>query len=193
MSLLSKRARNRDRRSSLAPDEAPRRGASPLEAILIALLCLGFAFGVIRPFVAEVLFIPSASMAPTLEAGDRVLAEKLAYRASEPRRGELVVFEAAGVLNVKRVAGLAGDRVEIRDGVLHVNGEHRPESYVDRRLNDGNFFGPVQVPPGHVFLLGDNRQNSLDSRSLGPIPEDNLVGEVRLRLWPPGAIPAGGW
>ncbi|CAN5648108.1 signal peptidase I [soil metagenome] len=174
-----------------SPTEGKRRGASPLEFALIALVCLGLVFGVVRPFVAEVLFIPSGSMAPTLEAGDRVLAEKLAYRISEPRRGDLAVFEADGALNVKRVAGLAGDRVEIRDGVLHVNGEPRREPYVDRRLNDGNFFGPEKVPEGHVFVLGDNRQNSLDSRSLGSIPEERLVGEVRLRLWPPGVIPMG--
>lgn len=154
-------------------------------------LCGALFFGVVRPFVAEVLFIPSGSMAPTLKTGDRVLADKLAYRLSEPRRGDIAVFESADGLNIKRVAGLAGDRVEIRDGVLHVNGEPRPEPYVDRRLNDGNFFGPITVPEDHVFVLGDNRQNSLDSRSLGPVPEERLLGEIRLRLWPPGVIPSG--
>lgn len=183
-------AENRSR-PGYAPGEGPHRGSSLLEAAAILALCLAFFFGVVRPFVAEVLFIPSASMAPTLQAGDHVLAEKSAYRLSEPRRGELVVFEAAGALNVKRVAGLAGDRVEIRDGVLHVDGEPRREPYVAHRLNDGDFFGPVRVPPGHVFVLGDNRQNSLDSRSLGPIPEERLVGEVRLRLWPPDWLLSG--
>ena len=168
------------------------------------LVCLGLVFGVVRPFVAEVLFIPSGSMAPTLEAGDRVLADKIAYRLADPRRGDLTVFEAPGEgggLSIKRVAGLAGDTVEIRDGVLHVNGEPWREPYVDRRLNDGNFFGPVEVPEGYVFVLGDNRSNSLDSRSLGPIPEESLTGKVSLRLWPPGRIAedlqgnsaAGGW
>lgn len=151
------------------------------------LLCIAFVFGVVRPFVAEVLFIPSGSMSPTLESGDRVLADKLAYRLGEPRRGELAVFDSPeeGGLNVKRVVGIAGDEVEIRDGVLHVNGERQREPYVNYRRNDGAFFGPSNVPEGHVFVLGDNRQNSLDSRSIGPIPEERLVGEIRLRLWPP--------
>lgn len=196
MNRLSGRTREPAYRTPPSPpDETRRRGSSPLEFAIIVFLCLGFVFGVIRPFVAEILFIPSGSMAPTLEAGDRVLTDKLAYRVSEPQRGELAVFEAGDGLNAKRVAGLAGDTVEIRDGVLHVNGEPRRESYVDYRLNDGNFFGPETVPEGHVFVLGDNRSNSLDSRSLGPIPEESLVGEVRLRvwpLWPPDVIPAEG-
>lgn len=178
-------------RRPLSPSEGKRRGASPPEFALIALVCLGVVFGVVRPFVAEVLFIPSGSMAPTLGAGDHVLAEKLAYRISEPRREDLAVFEADGTLNVKRIVGIAGDEVEIRDGVLHVNGEPRREPYVDHGRNDGNFFGPEKVPEGHVFVMGDNRQNSLDSRFLGPISEERLVGEVRLRLWPPGVIPTG--
>jgi signal peptidase I len=155
------------------------------------LLCIAFVFGFVRPFVAEVLFIPSGSMSPTLEAGDRVLADKLAYRFGEPRRGELALFdspEEEGGLNVKRIVGIAGDEVEIQDGVLHVNGDRRREAYVDYRLNDGDFFGPLNVPEGHVFVMGDNRQNSLDSRSFGPISEERLVGEVRLRLWPPAVI-----
>lgn len=186
MTSLSGRA-GESRRSS-RPYEPARRGTSPLESVAILALCLLLFFGIVRPFVAEIFFIPSGSMAPTLKAGDRVLADKLAYRLSDPRRGDVVVFEAEGALNVKRVAGLAGDTVEIRDGVLHVNGRTRVEPYVNRRLNDGNFFGPAEVPEGHVFVLGDNRQNSLDSRSLGPIPEERLMGEVRLRLWPPSVL-----
>lgn len=152
------------------------------------LLCAGLVLGVVRPFVAEVLFIPSGSMSPTLEAGDRVLADKLSRRFDEPRRGELAVFDDGDGLRIKRVTGLPGDVVEIRDGRLFVDGEPRREPYVNYRNTDGDFFGPLTVPADHVFVLGDNRSNSRDSRYLGPIPEESLVGEARLRLWPPGII-----
>lgn len=153
------------------------------------LLCLGLVFGVVRPFVAEVFFIPSGSMSPTLEAGDRVLVDKLTPRFFEPRRGDLVAFEnEAGGFQIKRVTGLSGDAVEIRDGVLHVGGEPRREPYVDYILNDSNFYGPEQVPEGHVFVLGDNRANSRDSRYVGSVPEESIIGEARLRLWPPAAL-----
>ncbi|MBA2442075.1 MAG: signal peptidase I [Rubrobacter sp.] len=148
-------------------------------------------FGVVRPFVLELYLITSESMSPTLQAGDRVLAFKAAYRFTEPERGDLAVFrngESGGESTIKRVVDLQGDTVAIRDGALFVNGEPRREPYVDYRLTDGNFFGPATVPEGHVFVMGDNRSNSLDSRFLGPIPEGDLLGEASFLLWPPDRI-----
>lgn len=152
-------------------------------------LCVLLVFGVVRPFVAEVFKIPSGSMTPTLQVGDRVLAVKFAYRLGEPERGDLAVFEAPdGEINIKRIVALGGDSVEIRDGMLQVNREVKREPYVDYESADSTFFGPRRVPEGTVFVLGDNRTNSIDSRSYGPVPEEDLLGEVVLRLWPPARI-----
>jgi len=141
-------------------------------------------------------------MAPTLEPGDRVLVDKLAYRfSSEPERGELVAFESPedGGVSLKRVVGVAGDEVEVYDGVLLVNGEAPEEPYVEHGLLDSTFFGPQEVPADHVFVMGDNRSNSVDSRSFGAVPEGDVLGEVSARFWPPrhAALLAGspdlGW
>lgn len=146
-------------------------------------------FGVVRPFVAEVFRIPSESMAPTLEAGDRVLVNKFVYRFTEPERGDLVLFEEPvneGPLAIKRVVGLPGDKVAVWDGVLFVNGERREEFYVDYQTADSTFFGPERVPEDHMLVMGDNRANSLDSRSFGAVPDEDVLGKVSLRLWPLG-------
>lgn len=163
-----------------------RRG-SVLDLLLMMFLAMMLMFGVIRPFVAEVFLIPSESMSPTLKVGDRVLALKLAYRFTEPERGDLAVFsDPEGELTIKRVVGLPGDTVATRDGVLYVNGEPKRESYVDYELTDSTFYGPEKVPAGHMYVMGDSRSNSKDSRAFGPVPEEDLLGRVILRVAPVG-------
>ena len=144
-------------------------------------------FGVVRPFVAEAFLIPSESMAPTLEPGDSILVNKFVYRFSEPERGDLIAFESPedGNINIKRVVGVAGNEVEVYDGVLLVNGETHREPYVEHQLIDSTFFGPQEVPADQVFVMGDNRSNSVDSRSFGAVPEGDVLGEVSARFWPP--------
>lgn len=161
-----------------------RRG-NVFDLLLVMFLVCVLMFGVVRPFVAEVFRIPSDSMSPTLQVGDSVLAFKLAYRLESPAQGDLVLFEGSdGEVAIKRVVGLPGDEIYVYDGVLRVNGEPRRESYVDYNLTDSTFFGPERVPAGHVFVMGDNRSNSLDSRSLGPVSEEDLLGRVLLRVSP---------
>ncbi len=158
-----------------------------LDFLLIMAFCLILVFGVARPLVAEVFYVSSESMRPTLQAGDQVLALKFVYRFAEPHRGDLVVFESpeqGGGTTIKRLVGLPGDAIEVRDGVLSVNGEPQREPFVDYRRTDGNFFGPQRVPRAHAFVMGDNRSDSHDSRSFGAVPEENLLGKVVLRLWP---------
>ena len=136
-----------------------------------------------RQFVAEPFRIPSLSMSPTLEVGDHVVANKLAYRFGAPRVGDLAVLEApSGDVMAKRIVALGGQRVEIRDGVLLVDRRRRNEPYVDHDMVDGFFFGPERVPPGNVFVLGDNRGDSEDSRDYGPIRRDRLIGRIDLRV-----------
>lgn len=164
------------------------RGTGPFGFLLVALVALVLVFGVLRPFVAEPLGITTGSMEPTLRAGDSVLVTKFAYRFADPRRGDVVLFAAPGdgAPTIKRVVGLSGDTVAVRDGVLFVNGEKTTEDYVDYGLTDSTFFGPTEVPENRVFVMGDNRANSLDSRSYGPVPQGELLGEVPLRIWPLG-------
>jgi len=141
-----------------------------------------------RAFVAEPFRIDSASMQPTLEAGNHVLVDKRAYGDDDlPRRGELVVFNAprTGDVNLKRAIGLPGDTVAIEDGVLVVNGRAQTEPYADPDAIDSVYFGPERVPAGSVFVLGDNRADSTDSRDFGPVKRDELIGRARLRVWPP--------
>jgi len=158
---------------------APRHGAGAWLLTGFVLLVL-----VVVVFVAEPFAIPSRSMAPTLLPGDQVLVDKTAYRRGEPRRGDLVTFERGGDVQLKRIVGLPGDRVELRDGVLTVDGRARREPYVDLTRIDSVYFGPVTVPAGTVFVMGDNRGDSRDSREYGPVDQDDVIGRVALRLWP---------
>lgn len=178
--------RGRPGKEPTSAADAAERSVSVLELTVIAALCLCLLFGIVRPFVAETFYIPSSSMEPTLVPGDSVLDLKFAYLLSDPERGDLAAVQNPVHEHqtlIKRVAGLQGDTVEIRDGVLYINGERKNEPYVDYNLTDSSFFGPVEVPSGHVFVLGDNRSNSRDSRDFGAVAEKDLRGQV-LRLWP---------
>jgi signal peptidase I len=168
-----------------------KRSAGYLEFLIVMLVSFALVFGIVRPFVVEPFYIPTTSMVPTLEVGDRVLANKFIYRFAEPERGDIIVFESIDEKKdlVKRVVGLSGDRIAIKDGRLFVNDVSQREPYVVnktcvRGLPKTCSYGPVTVPPGHVFVMGDNRLNSEDSRFFGPVPKGNVVGEVFLRLWP---------
>lgn len=168
-----------------ADDAAPgRRRRRWWPAVAVVVLALVLA----RLFVAEPFRIDSGSMEPTLRPGDRVLVNKRAYGDDLPRRGDLVVFHAPRTREVtlKRAIGLPGDTVAIEDGVLVVNGRPRREPYADPESIDSVYFGPSRVPPGTVFVLGDNRADSIDSRRFGPVARRALIGRVGIRVWPPG-------
>lgn len=183
---------------------------------LPVLIVVAFALAlVLKTFLIQAFFIPSGSMEPTLEPGDRVLVMKA---FDTPERGDIVVFEdpdptrqpdrgvVGGFLHwlseglgfarpadedfIKRVIGLPGETVEIRKGKLYVDGVLTPEPYLTGRP-DRRDYGPQTVPEGTLFVLGDNRLNSNDSRfGLGFIPRDKVVGEAFVVIWPPSRI---GW
>ena len=171
--------------------QAPKRGGGILEFLVILLVSFALVFGFVRPFVVESFYIPSESMVPTLQVGDRVLVNKFIYRFTEPQRGDIVVFksvEGDGEDLIKRVVGVPGDVIAVRNGRLLVNGKRQSEPYVNKRFPDRSFFAPTTVPKGHVFVMGDNRTNSLDSRYFGPVPEKKIEGEAFLRFWPPHRV-----
>jgi signal peptidase I len=132
--------------------------------------------------------VPSVSMAPTIENGDYFIADTWWYPSHQPVEGEIVVLELAdgtGIRYLKRIVGVPGDRIEIRDRVLYRNGQPLAEPYV-RPVDDIHFygrnFGITTVEVGKVFVLGDNRDNSKDSRDWGAIPINQLRGRAQF-LW----------
>jgi signal peptidase I len=146
----------------------------------VALVAVAAAVVLLRAQVVETVAIGSDSMTPTLRRGDTALLDKITVRVREPQRRDLVAFHSPqdGMLNVKRVVGVAGDVVELRDAVLHVNGTATDEPEIDLAADDGTWFGPVTVPAGAVFVMGDNRANSVDSRRYGAVPLDDVTGRA---------------
>jgi signal peptidase I len=174
------------------------------ELIVIVMVVL-----LIRAFVAQAYNIPSGSMKPTLLVGDFILVNKLVYRFSEPKRGDIVVFKYPIDPNIdfiKRIVALPGEQVEVRNNQVFINGKPLPLIEVGRGEENGlrkviyeevlpegikhkvqfyedfpfskRDFGPVVVPPNHYFVMGDNRDNSEDSRYWGFLPRENIVGKA---------------
>jgi signal peptidase I len=176
-----------------------RRRAAYEWAIAIALAILVAL--VIKTWVAQAFVIPTGSMERTLLVHDRVLVSKLSYRFGDIGRGDVIVFDNPSprpgdpAQLIKRVVGLPGDRIAASNGQLVVNGEPQVESYVRAgartRLDSCPLYRAdetVVVPPGHLFVMGDNREQSHDARCFGPITEDSVVGKAFLRIWPIGRI-----
>lgn len=179
------------------------------ELPVLLLVAFLIAFGV-KSLVAQAFFIPSASMESTLKVGDRVLVSRLSYRLHDPRRGDVVVFTSPlengkddrslpvrvlhGILEsvglrqpstedfIKRVIGLPGETVEGREGKIFVNGRELVEPYLNEETIPG--FAPEKVPKGKLWVMGDNRNESSDSRVFKAIDEDKLIGRAILRIWP---------
>ena len=159
-------------------------------AILLAAAAVVLA---VRWLAFEPFEVSSASMEPTLGAGDHVVANKLAYRFDAPQRGDLAVLHhpRSDEVLVKRIVAVGGDSVGLEDGVLVVNGHAQREPFADPELIDSIYFGPVRVPPGRVFVMGDQRANSEDSRDFGAVALDAVIGRADTRFWPPGALARG--
>ena len=164
-------------------------------AILVAVL--------LRTFVVATYSIPSGSMEPTLQIGDRIVVDKLSYHLHGVDRGNIVVFstppneDCAGppVSDlVKRVIGLPGETISLADGRVYINGHVLPEPYLPPDIRNDTYPGPsnaayslhhaYRIPAGDVFVMGDNRPQSCDSRYWGPIRESTIVGKVDMRIWP---------
>jgi len=166
---------------------------------------------VVKSFVAQAFYIPSGSMLPQLQINDRVVVSKISYRLHDPHRGDIVVFDAPGEKvpdtsalpvralrgivqsiglaapstdeYIKRVIALPGERVEGHDGKILIDGRSLNEPYLTSEVVTSEF-AAVVVPPGDLWVMGDNRTNSADSRVFGPVPESTVVGRAFVRLWP---------
>jgi signal peptidase I len=183
--------------TDLPVDEAPEPeaesspGRNALEWVGIIVLALIAAF-LIKTFLLQAFYIPSESMDPTLKVGDRVLVNKLSYKAHDIHRGDIVVFERPPAEQggdpaikdlIKRVIGLPGDKVEGHDGHVFINGKQLNEPYLPTGVTTANF--TLQTIPAKTYwVMGDNRPRSKDSRFFGPIGEDLIVGRAFIRVWP---------
>lgn len=158
------------------------------------------AFGlvaIIRVFLFTPIIVDGESMMPTLRDGDKMLVNKIGYTIGEPKRFDIVVFHAEEQKDyIKRVIGLPGDEVVYEDDVLYINGEPYEEPYLDSLKQETidlplteNFelkdkIQATTVPEGHVFVLGDNRRKSRDSRSIGAVPIEEIIGKTKFVFWP---------
>ena len=165
------------------------------ESVVIAVILALF----VRTFVVQAFRIPSDSMVPTLVQGDRVLVNKLSYDAHDLNRGDVVVFSRPPGLPagpdepedlIKRVIGLPGDELVTRDGDVYVNDRLLSEPYLPEGTASYGLDQPITVPDDQVFVMGDNRENSTDSRVFGPVDTDSVIGRAFMVMWPPGRIGA---
>jgi signal peptidase I len=183
-----------------------------IELPVLVAIAVVVAF-VLKTFVAQAYYIPSASMQPQLDIGDRVIVSKLSYALHDPHRGDVLVFSspepgvpsddnvvvgffkdvAEGVglrqpdadVLIKRVVALPGETVEGHDGHVFVDGRQLVEPYLPPgKVTDA--FAPTLVPPGRLWVMGDNRDNSKDSRVFGPVTEASVIGRAIGKVWPPG-------
>ena len=131
--------------------------------------------------------VDGASMEPTLFSGEYVVVNRLSYRLGSPRRGDIIVFHFPRDPKeeyIKRVIGLPGDEVEVRNGTVYINGQPLDENYLKVKTN---YIGSWVIPEGQLFVLGDNRNNSSDSHDWGTVPLDYVVGKAVMVYWPPPA------
>lgn len=163
-----------------------------VETVFLVAMAFALAQG-IKSFVVQPFVIPTGSMIPTIEIGDRVLAEKITYRFSrEPKPGEIVVFDdptGARDQLIKRVIAVAGQTVDLQAGKVYVDGEALDEPYTHGLPSEpGTVQIPYTVPEGEVWLMGDNRPNSGDSRFFGSLPLDSVRGRAFWTYWPPDSF-----
>lgn len=161
------------------------------ENLFILIFALGLSL-LIRVFVAEPRYIPSDSMIPTLEIGDRLVIEKVSYHFHPPTPGDIIVFAPPSQLQrqgysrnqafIKRVIAQPGQTVEVREGKVYVDAQPLNEDYIAEPPNYR--WGPKQVPPQQYFVMGDNRNDSNDSHIWGFLPQDNIIGRAVFRFWP---------
>lgn len=160
-----------------------------LKALAIAVV---LAF-VIRSFLFAPFVVDGTSMMPTLHDRERLIVTKLIYFIQEPSRGDIIVFHATKERDyIKRVIAVGGDKIEMKEDQLYLNDQPVDEPYLDefkqQALNEGypltGDFGPIDVPEGEIFVMGDNRRNSKDSRAIGTVPLDSVVGRADVVFWP---------
>ncbi len=160
-----------------------------IKALAVAIALAFF----IRTFLFAPFIVEGQSMESTLHNEEKLVVNKAIYYLQEPKRGDIIVFHAEATRDyIKRVIGVAGDTVEVKNDVLYINGKQVDEPYLAKnreKIKGQNIpltedFGPIVIPPGHIFVMGDNRLNSHDSRAIGPVDLKTVVGRAEFVFWP---------
>ncbi|MBD2138174.1 signal peptidase I [Anabaena sp. FACHB-1237] len=161
------------------------------ENIVLITIALSLAL-LIRTFIAEPRLIPSESMYPTLHTGDRLVIEKISYNFHHPKTGDIVVFKSPPELQrrgypanqafIKRIIGKPGETIKISQGKVYINDQPLTEEYIAEPPNRP--FPTIKIPPDSFFVMGDNRNDSNDSRYWGFVPSKNVIGRATFRFWP---------
>lgn len=158
-----------------------------LETVFMIALAFLLAQG-IKAFILQPFIIPTGSMEPTIMVGDRVLAEKISYRFSQPVAGDIVVFDDPGGVYpqlIKRIVAVEGQTIDIRDGKVYIDNESLPEPYTASSVTQAASAElPATIPEDHVWLMGDNRPNSSDSRVFGAQPIESIKARAFAIYWP---------
>ena len=185
-----------------AATSSGRRGKWAIELGIVVVVAVVIAI-LLRTFVVATYSIPSGSMEPTLQVGDRIVVDKLSYDLHGIDRGNIIVFSTPPKENcagppvsdlVKRVIGLPGETISVSGGRVYINGHVLAEPWLPTAVRTETYPGPSQepyslhspyrIPQGDVYVMGDNRTFSCDSRYWGPVAESTIVGKVDLRIWP---------
>ncbi len=173
----------------LVPDSHPDEKPPSVHRFILDMvetLVLAVVLYLIIQTLTQRIKVESTSMVPTLHENDYVVVNRLAYKLGQPHRGDIIVFkyppDPTQIPYIKRVIGLPGDQIHIADGKVYINGVLRNEPYLKVTTN-GN--GDWTVPQGNLFVMGDNRNNSSDSRSWGWVPLGNVIGKAEVIYWPP--------
>jgi signal peptidase I len=157
------------------------------EAQIVVIVAAAFAIAmVVQAFLIKPFTIHQVSMEPTLDEGDRILINRVVYHFRDPKNGDIIVFHSpvtAGEDLVKRVIGVGGDRIAVRNGKLYINGVLQNEPYLLEQRMAGDY-PETTIPEGQLFVMGDNRNNSGDSRFFGPIDEKLVLGCAFVVYWP---------
>jgi signal peptidase I len=174
--------------------DSPTIGRQIIELAIMVILVIGCYFG-LRYFVVGTYEIPSSSMENTIQVGDRVFSEKISYYSREPEVGEVITFDdplKEETTLIKRVVAVGGDTVDLRDGKVYVNGEERDEPFTQGKESwpldpapGVDISYPYTVPHGYLWVMGDNRTNSLDSRYFGVVPRTSVTSKALFIFWPP--------
>jgi signal peptidase I len=182
----------RRRHSAVGPPKRPpSRSRTALEWAVVAVVALALAFGM-RTFVFQAYYVPSGSMIPTLQVGDRILVQKIFFSPSDVHTGEIVVFHgpAADVvcgspqsILVKRVIGLPGETISSQGNTVYINGKPLAEPWLPSGTQLGRAIQKQVIPAGRYFMMGDNRSISCDSRYWGTIPGSSMIGKVLVLWW----------
>jgi signal peptidase I len=198
----------------VAKSKEKRQQNSLVELVTIVAVALGLALG-IQAFLVKPFRIPSESMVPTLEIGQRVLVDRVSFRFSDPDRGDIVVFkppqgepstcgverasdepcpegtsERSDTNFIKRVVGLPGDHLKVVEGSVYINGKRQDEPFarLDAECPTCNLPREITIPKGEYYMMGDNRGESADSREWGPVPKKWIIGKAFMTYWPPNRI-----